>query len=200
MGDAELFWLIPVVVMVGAWILRGLLRSEEEPRPRQPAWPGEGPERSARPVTDVDRFLEEINRLRRKSAEERAEAPRPILAPPPVRRPTVRPVTREAPRPRPMTTIPVAIPAAEPAPRQPFPEVVIPVEVIPAVRPAPAASTGAAAAFVPTKMVARAPSPALAQLVASLRTRESVRSAFLLRELLDAPLCKRRQRRGESYS
>ena len=135
----ELMWLIPAVI-VGSWIVWGILSAkEQEPRKtwRPPTVePGEAPpERPARPVTDVDRFLEEINRLRRRSAEERPETAQA----PPVRRPAPRPVRRETPRPRPAPVFADSVPVRrvpEAFRPQPVPQVVIPLEAIPVVRPA----------------------------------------------------------------
>ncbi len=135
----ELMWLIPAVI-VGSWIVWGILSAkEQEPRKAwrpPPVEPGEAaPERPARPVTDVDRFLEEINRLRRRSAEERPETAQR----PPVRRPAPPPVRREPFRPRPAPVIAEAVPVRrmpEAFRQQPVPQVVIPLEAIPVVRPA----------------------------------------------------------------
>jgi len=210
--EPEWYWLIPAVV-VASWIIRGLLRNQEEDAGKSPrlATPRAdmAEERPARPANDVDRFLEEINRLRRKSAEARGEPARPVVAPPPIRRPTVRPAAREAPRPRPVTTIPEVIPARrapEPSQRSVFQGVDVPVEAIPLGRPAPAPSAAPSsliaslAPFIPTKMVDRGIAPSLTLLFALLNTRESLRSAFLLREVLDVPLCKRPRKRTGTYS
>src|SRR5262245_37913533 len=76
-------WIVPVVVFA-VWILLSLIRNTEDQRdPRQRQQPGGGraPER---PSSDVEKFLEEINRMRRKAVqgeEARAEPVRPT--PPP---------------------------------------------------------------------------------------------------------------------
>src|SRR5438477_5699449 len=62
-------WIVPVVVFA-VWILLSLIRNaEEQPRDnrRQIPGPGRSPER---PSSEVDKFLEEINRMRRKNAEQ----------------------------------------------------------------------------------------------------------------------------------
>src|SRR5262245_26627695 len=84
-------WIVPVIVLV-VWALNQLLRSRENEEPVRPR-PGQQPAPGTRTAgNDIDRFLQEIDRLRRKSAEERGEAERPRPAP--------------APRPRPAATAP----------------------------------------------------------------------------------------------
>src|SRR5262245_22697286 len=101
--------LIPVVV----WILSSVIRpSEEQPRdlrrrlpPRDDEGPGEPPR--ARPPSEVERFLEEINRLRQRAAEQQKAAEEPTAAPAP--KPPPPPMPRQMPRP-------------VPPPRRPRPE------------------------------------------------------------------------------
>ncbi|HXG12966.1 MAG TPA: hypothetical protein VNK04_24625, partial [Gemmataceae bacterium] len=111
-------WLVPLIAMA-VWILGSLLRGglEERQRDNLPRpGPGGGPEggRPSRPVSDLERFLEEVHRRRQAAAEkrerespreppssspERVESrPRPRSVPAPVRPP---PPPRRPPRPAP---------------------------------------------------------------------------------------------------
>jgi hypothetical protein len=85
-------WIVPVVVLI-VWVISTILKSrEEEPaRPRKA-----GAEPSRKPTGDIDKFLQEIDRLRRKSVDE-GRTVRP--APPPVVRPAPA-VTRVKPAPQ----------------------------------------------------------------------------------------------------
>src|SRR5689334_20141579 len=106
-------WVVPVIALV-LWILNNLIRNADDKQARtarRRAEPGE--ERPAeRSPSDVDQFLEEINRMRRRSAPPRhgeapevvraEEPPRPSEPPRPVYLPTVVETPRpERPRPRP---------------------------------------------------------------------------------------------------
>jgi hypothetical protein len=202
-------WLI-LLIPVAVSILSLLFKSKEEPkrdgrlRPPPTARPG-GPTRPGRrPVSDIDQFLEEINRRRREAAERRrpteptaAPTPPPIVErpapPPPIpQREPLRPVPvppprlprrpeRERPLPtrireRPLQPEPVLV--AEPVPPPPPPA--------PPAPPAPAVP-----AVLGTYVVTRPPSPALTQLVTMLRSPQSLRTAILLREIFDPPVSRR---------
>src|SRR5437763_6378305 len=103
----EIF-LIPLIAM-GVWLLGTIFRNAEEERARMARrLPGDGglrvPQR--RPVTDLDRFLEEA-RKRREAAEQRttpqaADQPPafPPLPTPAVRPPRPQRAERRPPRPR----------------------------------------------------------------------------------------------------
>jgi hypothetical protein len=205
-------------------ILRSLLRKREEdqlrdrtpPRPRvnTPEQPGQ-----RKPVTtDLDRFLQEVNR-RRKLAEERggpqvSEVPMPVRPVPP--KPPPRPV---APLPR-VTQPPrqPSRPLASPQTRKPLvrPQVVSPPPLViavdepsgfpvaqpappPAVEPTPnysaetvtALGSNAPARLSSTRKPAT-PSRRKAALRALLTSGENLQAAMILREIFDAPLCRRR--------
>ena len=61
-------WIVPVIVFV-VWVLNQLLRNREIDEPVRPRPGAQGPTRS--PTNDIDKFLQEIDRLRRKGSEER---------------------------------------------------------------------------------------------------------------------------------
>jgi hypothetical protein len=184
-------WIVPVIALA-LWIISSLVKTAED-RSKQ-AGPGEPlpPDSPPRPLSEVDRFLEEINRMRRRQDEEqRQETPpqrREPLATPPspvvVRQvePTTAPnfekpvVVEEKPRPR--TIIRHRRP--EPRPTQFKPSA--PVPAAPPLPPPP-----------PSVPPARPYSPAVAQLQALLRSTQSLQTAILLQEVLGPPKCRRRR-------
>src|SRR4051794_27505817 len=85
-------WIVPGGVLI-VWLGRPILKSRENAEPVRARQPGGGDGR--KPTSDIDRFLQEIDRLKRKSAEERGETARPAPRPKPVQpAPRVRPVAR----------------------------------------------------------------------------------------------------------
>jgi hypothetical protein len=176
--------LIPLIAL-GVWILSTIFRSVEDEReknrPRRSGEQGNRPRPTAsrRPVTDLDRFLEDARR-RREGPPRRAPEPRPA---PRVERPVSRPVpTLEA--------LPAAVPTPRSVPevwRAPVPQVLpvapppLPLPEIPLAVPPPA---GAA-------RPARPVSPFLTQLAGLLQKKDSLRAALVLREIFDRPLCDR---------
>src|SRR5438270_7083007 len=85
-------WIVPVIAL-GVWILSHLLRGNEQDKKAPPLdrQKGKGPGgRQKEPLTDLDRFLREVNR-RRQNAEERrtgpTASPAPISAQPVAERP-----------------------------------------------------------------------------------------------------------------
>jgi hypothetical protein len=163
--------------------------------------PDDRPQRSrgqSGPISDIERFLMEVERLRRRSAEEKRAAE----ASPPVDEVEV---VRPAPRRQPAT----------PTPPQPQRKVVRPrprraeraaddavLEVVP-VRPAAAPSTvddsttAGAAQQGPVAVTKFGPPPSrtMQQLTGMLRSRDQVRAAILISEVLGPPLSRRRGRR-----
>jgi outer membrane biosynthesis protein TonB len=115
----ELFAIIIIILIVVVVTLLGSLLkgAEEPPRPLRPM-PGEN---RPRPMTEVDKFLEEINRLKRQAAGEQKSGPPPL---PPPQAPLTPQPANEARRVEPL---PSRMPA--PRPRQSVPE--------PRSRPAP---------------------------------------------------------------
>jgi hypothetical protein len=210
-------WLVPIVVL-GVWILSSLLRNNEEER-RNPRKPRPFPDREGGQVdrpqgkssSDIDRFLEEVNRRRRQAGEARK-------VPPPPERPQVRtpPVAEAVPVQRQRRPPPAqgGRPVTPRARRQPVPERVV--EVLPQAEPVtavevvpPAAPVlwppvedayklaGATSAGVAQVTGIRKPSPELTQLAALLRTPQSMRSAMLLRIIFDPPVCRRNGLAGQ---
>jgi hypothetical protein len=210
-------WIIFTIVGVGVWILVSVFRKAEEERQRNlprpmPRGPNRGP--GQRPMTDLDRFLEEARR-RRDQGQRPAQtieipqalpvnrAPRPPREPrrqpaasrPPERRseyaPTVR---RSASERRPET-----IPAPPVGPAKPVPAEAVLVEVVsedekarlsglPAViqaLPPPVAPLGGVLAHRVRRV-----SPVVAQLPALLRNPQTTAAAFVLREIFGPPVCR----------
>jgi hypothetical protein len=218
--------LIVPLIALGVWILGTLFRSEEEKRTQAPVRRPQGARvpGGGRPVTDLDRFLEEARR-RREAAEKRLPVPpdrsdEPVVVrpTPPRKTPEARPVrpserlqppARPVPTARPVEAVPVAIPVATPvptpapapppAPRPRLAEVVLetvaqPVPALAVPEPPPPLAmpeTSSLAAVVPR---VQSLSPALAQAYALLRSPQTAAAAFVLREILDRPLCQRRRR------
>src|SRR5437588_7708155 len=83
------------VIPVAVWILSSLFRGTEEQARRErqrmnPRPPGPGPARPRRPGTDIDTFLEEVNRRRQESSQRARGNPVPTVSPP-AARPRVQP-------------------------------------------------------------------------------------------------------------
>src|SRR5437762_2413938 len=94
----KLEWVVPVVVMI-VWLVNTLIKGREEE-------PAAGAARGRRPVernpsTDIDRFLQEIDRLRKQNEGDRRE---PAAAPPPP--PVVTVAAPKRPRPQPRAVLP----------------------------------------------------------------------------------------------
>lgn len=199
--------LIVPLIALGVWVLGTLFKTDDDPRARpgqRRQGFGQGPTR--RPVSDLDRFLAEARR-KRETGERPRPAPQPTQAATPprparsstdaplaqrVRPPTVPPPQRQpAPTPppqrrRPEPTVPVARPAPAPQPEPPTVEPIVAVVV----EPTPVVPERKPVAAKP------AVAPALAQVLAMLRSPGVARTAFVLREVLDPPLCRRPHRFG----
>src|SRR5438034_4909941 len=101
-------WIVPVVVLI-VWLVSTILKSREKAAPVRPRQPGAGDGR--KPSSDIDRFLQEIDRLRRKSTDESNSAERPSPPPPP--------------RARPVQAVPRVRPVQKPVRLEAVPEVVV---------------------------------------------------------------------------
>src|SRR4051812_48687963 len=112
-------WIVPVVVLI-VWLVSTIVKGRQNDEPVRPRQPGGGDGR--RPTSDIDRFLQEIDRLKRKAAEERGESARPAPPPPPVQRP------------RPVQPAPRVRPAGRPVRLEAVPEVVV-VQPAPVLKP-----------------------------------------------------------------
>ena len=164
-------WVVPVIVLV-VWILTNVLRPAEEQNKLQPQrqLPEEDPE-GRKPQNEVDRFLEEINRLRRQSTEQQPQAAPPRAEP-------VVPEVRRAPPPRPQPQR-RSQEARRAEPRRQT-------QVAPAaavVEAVPVAVASKAAPPVRRKMV----SPGVSQLFALLRNPATVQTAVVLHEVFGPP-------------
>ncbi|HEV3262652.1 MAG TPA: hypothetical protein VG013_37780 [Gemmataceae bacterium] len=198
--------LIVFAIPVAVWILSSLLRAAEEERPgnRPRVGPGaRGPNapRPRRPASDIDSFLEEVNRRRREGAERQGQLPAERPLPTQPARPRM-PVPRAEPVPRRLSpsAVPVPRPARIPvATAQPVDVVVVAEAVRPAPgRPAPVAAptpaSPSARLFIPTLVKAQRVSAAAPQLMALLRSPQGLRTAVLLQEVFGPPLCQRQGR------
>lgn len=190
-------WLVPLIAMA-VWILGALMRGgKQEKRPAAPE-PGRGNGgeggRAPQPNTDLERFLEEVQR--RRQAAEPAEPREQQAAEGRARSEPSggRPYSSPSRRPR---------PARPPRPR-PQVEDALPLEVDPVVRSEPLMVLPVAAPPIGVSLAveaatSRPPRPAQERaqlrgpLTAMLKSSESLRTAIALREIFDPPLCKRRR-------
>lgn len=170
-------WVIPIAFGV-IWIISHFLKD------REPDAPARRPRADDRtPTSDIDKFLQEIDRLRKESRErsgqpETQTPPRPVV----VKKPKPQP-KQTGPRSRPVVR---AISASEALP-------VVTVAI--GDRPTPTAVIAVPGALtaVPRPVAAKPKSPALSAAVALLRSPQSLTTAFVLREVLDRPRCIRRR-------
>jgi hypothetical protein len=188
-------WIVPVIVVI-VWLINAIVKSRENDEPVRPKRAGAGPREGRNPAGDIDRFLQEIDRLRQKSAEERGTAP-----PPPV----VRPVAVPRARPAPAAPVPRARPAARPAPGRTFESVVgepIPLTApapgpAPAVTAAPPSSTNSTQALIPSMAARLTPTnaidrPRVTAALKLLRSSNLLATAVVTNVILGPPKCKRR--------
>lgn len=172
--------IIPLIAL-GVWILGTLFKGEDERNKRGARGPGGSVRRAPprRPVTDLDRFLEESRRRREAEERERvlpAPQPRPVVSRPPLRERVAKPretPPRTAPTMAPQESPPVAVPVAR-----------LVEEPLAQASPPPPVS--------PTRSQDR-PSPILRQVCALLSRPQSAGAALVLREILDRPRCLRRR-------
>jgi hypothetical protein len=201
-------WLVPVLLLI-FWIVSILLQGLEKERARanrQRSLPGGdrplGERPTRRPPSDIDRFLEEVNRRRRQAAERRP--PSGGREKPPV--PTVGPVPA-TPRPR-VSTRPTSGTSAIPVQRIPLSPGKIP-QAIP-VTPVTAAAEILAVASALQRTPAQnaptaAPAPvvttvsppgessaaALSPFVELLRNPDNLRTGIILHAIFGPPRAKR---------
>ena len=152
-----------------------------EPPRRPPNRPG--------PVSDIERFLMEVERLRKKASDRPVDEvevvnPAKVVRPAPPSPPPPRPAVRARPR---------LIEVPDPAPV---------LDVLPAQQPSPAPvqSVGPVAALVvqPTQRVAAVTAgarrgAASREVLALMRSRQHLRAAIVLQEILAPPLSRRRR-------
>jgi hypothetical protein len=185
--------IIPLIAL-GVWILGTLFKTGEDEQTkkggRKPGGPsGRGPSR--RPVTDLDRFLDDARR-RRETEERRGK---PALPPPPPQPVIVRaPLSERPPRPR------EAPPRSKPPVRREEVPVAIPIARIVAEPALPEAVLVEPRGHLSAEPPVIAPkstrdtriSPIVQQVRALLSKPQTAGAAFVLREILDRPRCMRR--------
>lgn len=185
-------WVVPVIV-VTLWIINAIVKSRENDEPVRPKRPGGAPRENRNPTGDIDRFLQEIDKLRQKTAEERGTPPPPpVVRPVPV--PRVRPVpTSHVPRvrlqPRPTNNRGSDIPVVEAIPLGPS-------SARAAALAAPTFTTSTQM-LIPSMAGRLTPMNAVEQprLIAALkllRSRNGAATAIALHEIFGPPKCKRR--------
>ena len=172
-------WIVPAVIGV-VWLLNAILRSRDNDEPVRPARPaGDRPNAGRGPTGDIDRFLQEIERMRRKSADERGESERP----------------KPVPRVRPVPQV-VAVPRARPVVRPVRTTEPPPVLVVEA--PRAVAALPQPAAVQPTTRVtrfmdaSRRSTPGTGMALNLLKSPQSLAAAVVLQEVLGPPKCRRR--------
>ncbi|SRR5579885_1692520 len=159
-------FIVPVIV-VAVWIIATLLRGAEQAKGGgQPGGRRQGK------ATDLDRFLREVQR--RRQAAERPEERAERRSPP----------VRTQPSMPPPESIPVALPVEEVAAAVAVPTapVLAVVEAAPPLPPPDMSARG---------LPPRPESQALAGLRKLMRSREGLRQAMILREVLGPPLARR---------
>ncbi len=185
--------IIPLIAL-GVWILGTLFKGGEDERTkkgaRKPAG-SSGRGSARRPVTDLDRFLEDARR-RRETEEKR----KPLLPPPPPQ-PTISraPLSERPTRPREAPprsapavrreVVPYAIPVVRVVAEAAIPEAV---RVSPRVQPSAEPPTVAPTTTRDTRLA-----PIVQQVRALLSKPQTAGAAFVLREILDRPRCRRRR-------
>lgn len=178
--------IIPLIALV-VWIVGTLAKSEDDRTKKGVGrrGPVTGRQPGKRVVTDLDRFLEESRR--RREPEERRKA-----APPPARVPAARPPVRERPsqpRETPRRAAPV-IAQEEVVFALPSPQSVATPPVAEPVVAAPVAREQSVSTPPPAPRTSSSP---ISQQVRSLLSKpQSAATAFVLREIFDRPLSKRR--------
>jgi hypothetical protein len=221
MGNLEVL-VIPLIALA-VYVLGSLLGGKAEPPPnRRRPLPRDREGAPGRPqgrTTDLDRFLEEVQRRREQVQQKAKEAkpeeftasaerpPRPTPPPPPVRKPAPRvSQARPSPRPKsPVEDIPVVIALEGSRPPAQVRPVVAPtparVEAPPVAPPAVAVALAVAPVVsqVGAKLLDTRPSVPITgtaqQVVSLLRSPQSLAVAVMLREILDAPVSLRRSGR-----
>lgn len=181
----EWTWLIPIIAFA-VWVINNLQQRQREAA-KQAAGGGARPagQRPRPGNSEIDRFLEEINRRRQQQQMEQRQEPPRAQQPPPVRRPSP---GRQPDRPRLVETkrrrrVPDPTPAEVLAVEPIVPEVL------------PATPFEERLAVNDPQFTSRKSTPAhFTQLRKLLATAEGRRTAFLLHEILGPPKSKRQGR------
>lgn len=188
----DLFAVLIIVVGILSWIINNVLaakkQNEAQARLRQGPRPDrQAPERGRKVDAETERFLEEIKRRRRLAVDR--DQPKP--AKPPERMPAEKKPSAPAPKAARPAVANRQAPGAKqlgkmstPAPAQP--------SAATAAAPAPQAAHVAPVVNTFNSFI---PSPALKQVSGLLRTKATLQTAFILREVFDRPLSRRRRGR-----
>jgi hypothetical protein len=182
-------WVIVPITMFVLFLLSQLAKRDEEkkrqarlsPQRRDVPAPAEDDQR-----TEMQRFLDEVRGMRDRAEQKKQEAQAP-WSPPPERIERVVPVVREVRR-------------VEPKPKPQRRRSVTPPQE-PAVLEVVALTENADDATVPRRQaraatIRNAAAPAIAEMFTLLRTPRSLATAWILKELLDRPMCMRLGRGG----
>jgi hypothetical protein len=194
-------WIV-IVVFVGIWIINSFLRNAAQERTTNRQRTGsdgasEGPS-TRRPKTEIEQFLEEVNRRRRqkegRQTPPREEEQRPLKTPLATRQ--SRQSAGETRRPKPASRG-RTVPEREPLRALPVADAVV---LATASRPAVGQST--LGRMLPAREAPPAPAPAtlsqpelrnapLNELTALINSTEGMRVAIILQEILGPPRCRR---------
>jgi hypothetical protein len=200
-------WLV-IVVFVLIWILNSFLRSgEEQKNANRRRNAGGRPDSGSRRKTEIEEFLEEVNRRRRQKTDQAtpaAEEAAPSMRTPLATR-TTRPATPVRPEQRRQK------PAVRPSRTVSQREIEQPViaEAVVVMEEPPLSTVGQtklgqlrsvperpAAAVQLTTMAPEIKAAPLAELTALLKSTEGMRAAMILQEVLGPPRCKRQGHRS----
>ncbi|HEV3118247.1 MAG TPA: hypothetical protein VGY58_14450 [Gemmataceae bacterium] len=194
-------WIV-IIVFVLIWIVNNFLRSAQEERTaNRRRLSGEGQTASQgtrRPKTEIEQFLEEVNRRRRQkdSRQAPAEEQQPPMRTPVATRPARQPageVRRSRPATRPGRTMPE---------REPQRPMAVEEAVVVETASRPEVGQGTLGQMTPVAGAPPAPAPAtlvadeirvtpLNELTTLLRSTEGMRVAMILQEVLAPPRCRR---------
>jgi hypothetical protein len=174
-------WIVPVVVLI-VYLISTIMKSRENDEPVRPKRAAGGDNGGRKPTGDIDRFLQEIDRLRRKSAAEQAPVVKPV--------PRVRPATPTVSRPRPAQRVRAAAPVVEAVAIEPPPVVTpaVPVTQSEFIAPAPVAKQARVAQVTGTEV---RQSPGVTAALHLLRSPRTLAAAVVLHEVLGPPKSKR---------
>jgi len=197
-------WLVLIIPVV-MWILANVIRGPEDAPPdvrrrRLPEVEQEAQPGAPRPQqpSEVERFLEEINRMRQRTAEEaRPQEPRPQPRPAELPRRAQRP-----PRPRPVPVQPQSRPRTEQR-QTSAPQVVRSVRPVSPPPPPVPVLMAEVVDVLPVTPLSPAPTLAATQVVEApvalalrnlIRNPHTLAAAIVLNEVLGPPRCRRRVR------
>jgi hypothetical protein len=172
--------IIIVVISISVWALANLANmNKKQPQIGQAA--NAGP-RNRPSATEIDRFLEEVNRRKQQQQERRATAPPPVQKREPKK---VVPVEAKKVKP-PQRQVVVGEPVVQ--------AIVIGEPVAPSQFLAPSLSALPTIQVPPTIGPRAAESPYVRQVKSLLKSQDGLRTMFVVNEVLGAPRCRRPRR------